>query len=303
MWDERRRLDMLLYHMVKADDVNSVEKLLQQGANPNTTIAPAMPPLLFHISTSYAPGAQSAMLETLLNHGADPFLRSQEGNTLLHHMSARGRDGMIAQLLEAGLDPLATNKQGYTPLAASSENAWPSVYTRLALAQRLPRIAIDDQLTHDALFTKNHEGYTPMDNPIIWRQFGDIAARLEQNGEPPVTRQDLMQHDKVGTPFLVRAIRAFQGDTVLDYLEARQDGLEPEQLKAVNDKDNALTDALIRRNQFSRFFTTDYWRHRSPHQLIDTFNGLDSAAQGQVTNYRRLLLEKNQTDLATSQGR
>ncbi|HIX19129.1 MAG TPA: ankyrin repeat domain-containing protein [Candidatus Akkermansia intestinigallinarum] len=84
------------------DKADAVELLLEAGAKPG--LSPN-----FELSPSMSPET----LRLLIGAGADPKVRDDEGNTLLHG----AEDAETARLLlEAGLDPMTRNSDGSTPL-------------------------------------------------------------------------------------------------------------------------------------------------------------------------------------------
>lgn len=60
-------------------------------------------------------GGNVEFAKTLIDHGADPNVRDELGNTPLHLAAGRGTE-IVSQLLAAGADPSATNNRGATAL-------------------------------------------------------------------------------------------------------------------------------------------------------------------------------------------
>lgn len=60
-------------------------------------------------------GGNIEFAKTLIDHGADPNVRDELGNTPLHLAAGRGTE-IVSQLLAAGADPSATNHRGATAL-------------------------------------------------------------------------------------------------------------------------------------------------------------------------------------------
>ncbi|XP_046581218.1 serine/threonine-protein phosphatase 6 regulatory ankyrin repeat subunit C-like [Haliotis rubra] len=73
----------------------------------------------------YASEIRCSGLKLLLDHGADPCLRDQQGMTALHCASPKHRCNMEAfqMLLKSGVDPNVIDEQGRTALHYASENS------------------------------------------------------------------------------------------------------------------------------------------------------------------------------------
>jgi hypothetical protein len=137
-----------LWWAAKNGQLHEVERLLAQGANPNTPDIDGEAPL--HAAARWG---RVAVVEALLAHGADPRVKSLYGLTALHisvleaqadttrallryradvnvrdlfgksplHDAVlRGNLELIALLLEAGADPMATDDSGTTPLVLAA---------------------------------------------------------------------------------------------------------------------------------------------------------------------------------------
>lgn len=65
------------------------------------------------ISTKAA--EDTSTIETLLAHEADVYAQDNKGSTCLHYASAWGNLKAVRVLIQGGADPLARNKDGWTP--------------------------------------------------------------------------------------------------------------------------------------------------------------------------------------------
>lgn len=299
----QHQLDEHLCYAVSNDLLGIAVDALRQGANPNAVSAQEQVPVLFLAQARRYSSEYSEMLELLLNHGADPQARDNEGNTVMHLAAMAGADGAVAQMLEAGVDPNTTNHAGHTSLQAIRDRTMLQAAARLQYAQRMPRVVLDGQLTHASLFTPDEYDDTPMDNCLTWHQFDAVVAQLQANGEPPLTKADLMRRDKTGTPLLARAIQCYAGEEVLDYLAQCGEPLTVQELMADGQGVNVIAGALMRRGQLRSFFTPDHWQDKSRDELVAALRGLPQEVRESLGNFHQLVAQKAVQDASQrSQG-
>lgn len=294
----QRELDDWLCHAVSNDMLGIAIDMLDKGANPNAISVQEQVPVLFLAQARKYSGERSEMLELLLNRGADPQARDNQGNTLMHLGAMVGADGAVVQMLEAGVDPKTTNHAGHTPLESIRDRSTHQAAGRLEYALHLPRVELDENLTHQALFAPDRFENSPMDNCLSWKQFDAIVAQLEQNGEPPITKADLLQHDKTGTPYLARAIACYESDAVLGYLAKRGEAVTAEELAAPQEGVNHVTETLVRREKLRPFFTPDHWQGRSKQEMVAAYRNLSESAREHLGNFHQLVTQKTLQDAA-----
>ncbi|HKB59770.1 MAG TPA: ankyrin repeat domain-containing protein [Gallionellaceae bacterium] len=108
-----------------------VQLLLDRGASANAQPASGMTPLaiacmaarpevMAHFSATLSDRTEVANI--LLNHGADPDVRSPDGLTLLMHMAVDGPAQIAALLLERGVQANATGPKDVTALMLAAQN-------------------------------------------------------------------------------------------------------------------------------------------------------------------------------------
>lgn len=102
--------ETVVHYAAKANDPEYLDILLANRADPNTPNAvtratPLMSALL---------GEREAQFRKLLSSGADVKLADRLGNTALHLAAKINDTQRVLDLLEAGADPTARNKQGLT---------------------------------------------------------------------------------------------------------------------------------------------------------------------------------------------
>ena len=117
------RVDGTLHKTSATGNMELVEKLVNAGANPNTTNSYGYAPL--HVAVG---AGQTAIVEALLNAGADPnavpsggsdskwTLEHCAGMTPLHFAAHGGHAEIIDALLAAGADANAADGGGTTPM-------------------------------------------------------------------------------------------------------------------------------------------------------------------------------------------
>ena len=106
----------LLHFAEQGGDMSIINKLLSFGLDVDSRSLPGE----MHAA---ADGRQSAF-ETLIQNGADPFLKDNDGSSLLHHAANGGNTSVIDKLLSLGLD--VDSRSSYsssTPLLYAA--GWP----------------------------------------------------------------------------------------------------------------------------------------------------------------------------------
>lgn len=142
-----------LADLARERDMYSVEQLLDGGADPNTLGSFATPAL--HWAVHYGARATSARL---LAAGADPNLRNATTGVTPLSLALGGTDtALVELLLEAGADPNATLADGDTPLMLAARAANPA-FLQLLVAHGAEVDARHAELGYSALMLAANAG-------------------------------------------------------------------------------------------------------------------------------------------------
>jgi hypothetical protein len=104
-------LDEKLIQEVKANHISSVKKLLNQGANPNTTDVYNITPIIIASANGHI-----KILRVLLNAGADIDAKDQNGWTALMEATVKSHKEIVLLLLKTGANPTIKNNDGDSAL-------------------------------------------------------------------------------------------------------------------------------------------------------------------------------------------
>jgi len=105
--------------------------LLEQDAQVDAVAKNPMSVMPLH---SAAAGHSLAVVQALLEHGAPPNAKQQQGWTALHEAAQRGDNDMIALLLKHGADPTVKNDEGVTPVQLAREKGHGEIARTLGAA-------------------------------------------------------------------------------------------------------------------------------------------------------------------------
>jgi hypothetical protein len=166
-----RELGGLLAELARGRDESGIERLLQEGADPNGTSPWERP--------TWAPALHSAVnslrlpiIERLLSAGADVDARDDLGRTplmsvVLMWRSIEDRIAVVERLAEAGADLNARAKNGYTALIVAMRNGAKAI----PLLRRLIELGADPSLVDE-------EGNDAVALAEAWKVDPEVVAVL-----------------------------------------------------------------------------------------------------------------------------
>lgn len=100
-----------LHIATKCRKLNSVEALLQCGLNPNAVDEHGNAPI-HNLRCFWSPGFKKTLSQVLLEYGADPYLKDENGFMPLWLASYVGLERELESLLEHGVDPNGLDREG-----------------------------------------------------------------------------------------------------------------------------------------------------------------------------------------------
>lgn len=295
--EAQHALDQDLIWQVENGHIVIARQLLERGANPNAVCerrdAPAITFCTFR-SNSYQP---NAMLELLLQYGANPDVR-YAGEPFLCAAVDWNDLGTVRQLLMAGASPFVSNRAGQTPLKIAVTGNYTGAMSLLSSALKKPRVSALEDVSREELFYPSDEGYTALDNPLTWRHFDEVMAQLETNEGTSLSKQELLALGGHADNYLARAAHYYAGLPIIRYLDARGEPIVISDLVNAGGKATGMLEGLMEHDHVKVLFTPERWLKRSFKELQSFYSALPQEAQSQVNNYRQLALILQRRELA-----
>ncbi|RSL41203.1 hypothetical protein CEP53_012904 [Fusarium sp. AF-6] len=164
----------LLWCAVARGDEAIVESLLEYGANTEANIKEGMTVLFYAVSLGY-----SYIVRCLLKHGANKEERDEYGWSLLicavSILAYHPDSDMIELLLDEGADVEEKDKEGNTPLM---HGAW-----RLPTAELLLARGAD-------VNARNKHGVTPLMKAVLCKENTDVVRLFLEHGADPRAKDE-----------------------------------------------------------------------------------------------------------------
>ena len=150
-------------------DLIEVQTLLEKGADPNTRIDDGWTPLHWAAFKGHVD-----VVRVLLERGADPKAKDNNGRRPLHIAAQIGHVEIVKILLDRGADPNAkNNNNGSTPLHEAALNGHVDVV----------RVLLDRGADPNA---KNNTGHTPLHNAAYFGHVEIVKLLLERGADPRI---------------------------------------------------------------------------------------------------------------------
>jgi uncharacterized protein len=175
-----------LFNAINSGREQILEQLLQAGADPNRFTGP-YPPILL---AAFAGNAN--IIRLLAHHGADLNAKSRVGTAALHHCVKENKPALVELLLELGADPNLPDADGRTALFWAGQSKAKRIATILkthraqipatqAQSDRLLRAGAEGNLPQlkDLLRERNHLPVDPRDT-IDQRRFTPLMHAVAQ---------------------------------------------------------------------------------------------------------------------------
>lgn len=152
--------------------------------------------------------------------------------------------------------------------------------------ESFPNVDLDAGYDWESLTTRDENELAPLDIPSIGLRFPEIMAELEAR-ETPITKDQLMQKNGKGEPYLITHIISADGEDVISPMIAQGGYLTPDDLLE-DGKPNALLNVLIEEDAIRKLFTMDNWRGQGAHAMLRVYRALPDPAKEQVHGIQTL---------------
>ncbi len=117
MTTKSQQKDQQLLNEIKEGNIRKAVKLLNAGANPNSSDITGWTPLHY---AAYHNSSEAVIL--LLNHHANPNAAANNGWTPLHSAASHNYTTITNLLIQHNADPDATTTTGQTPYQLATDN-------------------------------------------------------------------------------------------------------------------------------------------------------------------------------------
>lgn len=165
----------LLHYTVASGDAESVQHVLNLGAEVNCTTTRGYTPLIVAVLQRL-----HDILSLLLDQGAATDLGDDDHWTALHFAAQSGDDRMVRLLLDKGAAADAREKLGWMPLHLACQNGHETV-VRLLLSR----------LSEDAVGEREAQGKTPLHLASAYGHMSIAKLLLSQGADPNATDNSL----------------------------------------------------------------------------------------------------------------
>lgn len=127
----------------------------------------------------------------------------------------------------------------------------------------LPQLTKGEPLTLEGLYTRDAEGFTPLENPLTWREHPELLETIAQAGN--LDKSD--RRTAKGTSLLQAAFEYLPAQDVLTTLNRHGMRIDKAMLLDSDDAPKPLLETLIRKGEVGACFTPENWRGGSMDEL------------------------------------
>lgn len=316
--------------------LESLRQMLRDGASPNARytddggFGSRMDCAPLHLA---ARNEQADVIELLLSFGADPQALDEDGHTPLHTAAWRGSTACMKALVEGGADvnhctpyknsvahsamgspqlktlPFAL-QLGLSPTQKNQKNKTPMDYARshghIKLAEQQvqktqpwPRVKLPKDggiIEKSALFKADKHGEVPLQHPETWHKAVPVL-------DVPLTRDELMQTDAKGRPWLVRALECRQFGAVADMLAQQGTPLTVQDWVTARGEATDALKALVEKQQLDILFHSPAMQGMKTQDMQRVYQALPQEARAQVNGFHQMLVKRNQQEQTLEAGR
>lgn len=316
--------------------LENLRQMLRDGASPNARytdddgFGSRMDCAPLHLA---ARNEQADVIELLLSFGADPQALDEDGHTPLHTAAWRGSAACMKALVEGGADvnhctpyknsvahsamgsaqlkalPFAL-QLGLNPTQKNQKNKTPMDYARshghiklaeqyVQKAQPWPRVKLPKDgapVEKAVLFKADKHGQTPLHHPETWHKVLPLL-------DAPFTRDELMQHDAKGCPWLVRALECRQFGAVAEMLAQQGTPLTVQDWVTPRGEATDALKAVAEKQQMDMFFRSASVQQMKTQDMQRVYQALPQEARAQVNGFHQMLVKRNQQEQTLEAGR
>lgn len=254
----KQEINYMLIAYCDSGDINTVKLLLNHGADPNTTTAEGVTPLMYASQNGYY-----SIASLLLDNGADPNKIPFDGNTALHAVARAGNDSIAELLMINGANVNLSNNFGLTPLHYTVWLGYP--YLTDLLLYYGAKVDVSDVY-----------GYTPLMLSVYSGTSLSTRLLLEQGANPSLCSKrgvsPLMVAAQFNDTLLAHQLLEYNADVFLkDTFGANALAL------AINSDSREMIDFLLDNGAAEQKLSKSYYQLAAETEYRDMVSQLDSA--------------------------
>jgi ankyrin repeat protein len=223
-----------------------------------------------------------------------PIPPARQYRTGLFSPVSQGDEEMVQLLLDAGASPDSRNQDGQTALESAGDMGRKTIGMQV-LIERYARYPVFSesllpQLRKADLFKPNADGYCLLDSPSTWRHFGAIRERLASVGEA-LSSADIDRRNPDGVSVLQRGIECFASEAMLPYCMDAAGRPSVQRLVSADGQATGVLKALVSRHHIHQLVDFDIWRGANPSEFRQFYNALPESVQQSMGNGHLLQLQ------------